>query len=1216
MPITNGDVKLLKSAVMADVPEGGGAPTGNAIVDGVSNAIFPDISELDRAGGRVNLRKTHISIQTDDVDTYYGANIIVADPPEDPRVSVTLFTTESTFDTRIQAQSRVEAYLNKGPQWNGYLYENHISGQMIVQFFQRPNTELPIVGQTLVLIENEGLGTQKEQYIRATEVSYVEQTFTYNVDTDYKAWIVSVTLSDALRYDFTGSPPSRTFARTTNGTNPSTTNTLVRDTVVADAAVYSGVQAVTEAIDIGDFTIKAASVYSQLVPSAQTETPLVDVNPMQQSLGYIPIADGTITYTIAGLFNTSQSMYIGGTPLPGSLSITVGGTTISDDQGLLLNGSTEVGQIDYENGLATLSSNVFGTGSLTVTVVYTPAEVPRTFGPSTYQAVTAENRGLNWIRTLESSPAACTLSISYQVSGRWYVMRDQGEGQIRPQVVGGAGAGQVNYNTATVNVTLGALPDVGSIILYQWVPGVNISKLNAIDLGEGAKVMNTFTLPFRPVLSSVGNPLTATWNRGGIRTVVSNAAGELSGYGTGRVVDKQVIIAPSDLPAKDAVITFTYDAYVTVVDTVTTNLVANGTVSGKWEYDIPNAADARSINISIYTSQSTVKINQTWYGPLVNRFTKLYTLGDRGNTLYATIQDSYETGATFGGYHAIVGTVDWVTGKFLLDKEFYLQGHFQSMQTLGNGNGSGWPMHWTYGSAKHTVNASSLLVSPITTYTTVIETNKTTVLSWDKMVLQPKEANPGGGVSALGIKFTRAGSRFFQGMLPGTTDKLYTSFSPASNTGTQVGTVDGYGKVTLTSWDEASDEVISNWVGAWSPPVPGVNRPYFLEYAMIRTAASPLRPSSVSVTVVDQNGNTLTATSNADGDLIGDLNGWVDYENGLIFVSKENPAFDPVAFAAATPAAPYGGAPRYISIDAATLRYNAVTYSYLPLDADIIGLDPVRLPTDGRVPIFRSGGFAVVGHTGSITATVSNGQTIDCARVRLSRVRVIGNNGVVINTGYTQNLEAGTVTFTDVTGYSQPVTIQHRIEDMAVVRDTQITGEITFTRPMTHNYPVPGSYVSSALVASDLFSRVSLIFDQASWVGNTWGDAVNGSAATATFNNTTYPIVVTNRGCLTERWLVQFTGTTSFQVIGENVGVIAVGNTSADCAPNNPATGVPYFTIPALGWGSGWSTGNILRFNTIAAGFPVWVVRTIQQGPETVTDDDFTLLIRGDTNTP
>ena len=77
-------------------------------------------------------------------------------------------------------------------------------------------------------------------------------------------------------------------------------------------------------------------------------------------------------------------------------------------------------------------------------------------------------------------------------------------------------------------------------------------------------------------------------------------------------------------------------------------------------------------------------------------------------------------------------------------------------------------------------------------------------------------------------------------------------------------------------------------------------------------------------------------------------------------------------------------------VAASSLRYSAVAYSYLPLDAALLGIDPVRLPSDGRVPIFRPGGFAVVGHTGRITASVSNGQTIDCARVRLSRVRVVG----------------------------------------------------------------------------------------------------------------------------------------------------------------------------------------------------------------------------------
>ena len=178
MPILSGDIKLVASQVMDDVPEGGGAPTATAIVDGASNAIFPDISELDRAGGRINLRKLHVHVQTADRDTYLGGNVIVADPPDDPNVSVTLFSTKETFDRRASAQSRVEAYLNKGPEWAGYLYENHIAGQRVIQLFQRVTDVLPNVGQTLVLTWNEGQSNQKEQYVRATKVSAVERTFT------------------------------------------------------------------------------------------------------------------------------------------------------------------------------------------------------------------------------------------------------------------------------------------------------------------------------------------------------------------------------------------------------------------------------------------------------------------------------------------------------------------------------------------------------------------------------------------------------------------------------------------------------------------------------------------------------------------------------------------------------------------------------------------------------------------------------------------------------------------------------------------------------------------------------------------------------------------------------------------------------------------------------------------------------------------------------
>lgn len=392
------------------------------------------------------------------------------------------------------------------------------------------------------------------------------------------------------------------------------------------------------------------------------------------------------------------------------------------------------------------------------------------------------------------------------------------------------------------------------------------------------------------------------------------------------------------------------------------------------------------------------------------------------------------------------------------------------------------------------------------------------------------------------------------------------------------------------------------------------------------TPVAPLVPGGLTLSVIDAEGNQILATANINGTISGThARGVIDFETGLVEMQFGDYVLDTSLTAAQKLEWWYdvgnvrtadGKIWRPWPVDPGTLRYNCVAYFYLPLDAGILGLDPVRLPQDGRVPIFRPGGFIVVGHTGNVgPATVINGQTIDCGRVRLSRVRVIGNDGAVINTGYTADLEAGTVTFTNVTGYSQPVTVEHRVEDMAMVAEAQINGKLRLTRQVTHAYPAPGSYVSSALVAGDLRARVSLLFDQVSWT-SVWSDVQIGNPATGTFNDISNPITVTNDGALTERWTVTFANSTSFTVAGEHVGVIAAGNTSTDCSPLNPASGTPYFTIPAAGWGLGWATGNVMRFNTVGAYFPVWAVRTVQQGPETVPNDSFTLLIRGDVDNP
>lgn len=401
-------------------------------------------------------------------------------------------------------------------------------------------------------------------------------------------------------------------------------------------------------------------------------------------------------------------------------------------------------------------------------------------------------------------------------------------------------------------------------------------------------------------------------------------------------------------------------------------------------------------------------------------------------------------------------------------------------------------------------------------------------------------------------------------------------------------------------------------------------RPGTIANVTFTTQLAPVKPSGIVVSVTGIDGTQVIATGAIDGTMTGThVQGKMDYETGQCEINYGDYVLDSSLTAEQKAEWWYdvndlrvdGKIWKPWPVDPRTLRYNFVSYFYLPLDSNILGLDPVRLPQDGRVPIFRPGGFAVVGHTDTITGiTAVNAATVDCGRVRLSRVRVIGNDGVVITSGYTVDLDTGILTWTDVSGFSQPVKVEHRIEDMAMVSDVQIDGTISFTRQMTHDYPL-GSYVSSALVTGDLRARPSVVFDQGTW-NNTWSDTQSGSAATGTFNSINHPIVVTNGGALTERWAVVFTNSTSFQVVGEHLGVIATGNTSSDCYPLNPASGTPYFLIPALGWGLGWATGNVMRFNTVGAEFPVWVVRTIQQGPETEPDDSFLLLIRGDVDHP
>jgi hypothetical protein len=301
-----------------------------------------------------------------------------------------------------------------------------------------------------------------------------------------------------------------------------------------------------------------------------------------------------------------------------------------------------------------------------------------------------------------------------------------------------------------------------------------------------------------------------------------------------------------------------------------------------------------------------------------------------------------------------------------------------------------------------------------------------------------------------------------------------------------------------------------------------------------------------------------------------------------------------------------------------SLRFNCVIQTTLPLDPKIIGINPVRLPLDGRVQKIKPGDTLVIFNERAepLPPGLAAESSAQLTRGGIASVTLYDQDGERVDpTLYTLDKAAGTITFSETANlapYRQPLVARHIIEDMALCTDAQIGGQIAIAQPLTRNYSAGDSYVSSAMVIGDTQARVQGLFALNTWTGN-W-DASTGTPPTsgAQYNALAFPILVNNRDAVTQRWRLQFTGSTAFNVVSEEFGIVGTGTTTSGASPVNPANGQPYFTIAGGGFGTGWATGNALRFDTIAAGAPVWFARTTKPGPATETEDEIRAQLRWD----
>lgn len=456
------------------------------------------------------------------------------------------------------------------------------------------------------------------------------------------------------------------------------------------------------------------------------------------------------------------------------------------------------------------------------------------------------------------------------------------------------------------------------------------------------------------------------------------------------------------------------------------------------------------------------------------------------------------------------------------------------------------------------------------------------------------------------------------------TGTLYRNVDPVNNSGIASGVIQyGTGKVEIDSWTPNANNTIALESLTTTTDLPPLNQISF------RTPVIPIRPQSLTVVVASLDFGQLTLTTDANGIIeTSQAHGAINHDTGFVniyFYTKTeitagnradieaNDWYD-ITLEYSELGLTYINVP--VWVDASSVRYNAIAYTYIPLDAEILGLSATRLPLDGRVPVFRVGDIGIISATKSyVMPDQVAGQTYSLTDQRISWLELEDSGGTKVPFAmYVVDYDYGKFTLNGdfaLGALVAPLKAKYRYQDMGLIRDVQINGQITFTKPVTHNYSTADSIVGSALVIGDMQARYTRKFVQPTW-NSVWADEATGGAISANYNDSLYPILTTNNGAIQERWALVFTDTTNFRCVGEYSGQIGVGAVNIDFAPINPVTGAPYFTVKKEGWGAGWASGNVLRFNTIAATFPVWVIRTVKQSEPTVLSDQFQIMLRGD----
>jgi len=1184
MAITQNDLEILKSEIMADTPDGGGLPTGVAVIDGVSNNLFPDVSDIDRLLGRVRLRKVSLAVKTANAELLQAARLLFTELPDNPNISVFAFKATSFADRRTDAQNKIESYLAFGTKWAGHLLETQLAGQRVIQISLDAKDPIPAVGQPIVLVQNEGQSDEYYQYLRPLKVDTVERRFQKSASETVTRTVATIEFGDTLNKSFNGLTVQEFYQNTST-----TRRAILREARIADAAKYYSASRLAEpVVAMQSRQVKLNSIYTQVVPSTQVETPILQRDPANQ-VATQARGDGVIniSQSVNVTANTAFSLPSG--IAVGTLNVIVGALTLTDRDGELVGtNGTAYASIKYGVGQITWYG-LINSGQTTITGSYKPASEFTRVAQTDYQVVD-DNAGYNYVRELGAEPVPNSLKITYTVQGNNYLVHDDGRGNL----IDDDGNGRGTVQGKTVLLTTAAIPDAASYIIYSF--GVDLDTVK-----YGNQALPT-AYHVAVITDAVVGDITITW---GANKTATMSNGIVTGDATGVFKGEYLHIAPNETVAKDTVFTVTYDKLLDSMTTPISGDYALDNTDGVFEtnIDLDNAITSTTIYVEL-SDQSGEQLLITLRDNGANALVVtglLYPMGYQG----IGWTNAKSADGTDWNVSLVSSAVDRTNGTVNVKLKVSRKKTFTDVVMVGSGNFKK-PSYVTK-TTDENLHITRAVISGRAEVGGTSESTSLDVAADSLWVDTPSAAKAPIVNGSLFIDVLGQSLRDDNGNIKNGADVV----GKLNNSS---------GVLQLTTWQAGQPNTVNlKSMLRENDPVPLAN-------LIFRTPVAPLKEASLQISAELADGTPISLSTDEQGNITGHsfAHGTVDFKAGVValyFYERlgitANPSVvneswysaENIYTLSTSDNTQYINRPVYVKPD--SIRYNAIAYSYLPLDKELIGLDPVRLPTDGRVPFVRKGdSIAITELKTMVLPTNEPNDTFDLGFERLSDANVVDANGLKVDSDYLDvDLDAGTLQLNgmfDMSFYTAPLTAKYRIMDIALVIETDISGRVTLSTVITHDYSTAAVF-SSMLLAGDMQARAYNVISQKSWT-SVFSDTLIGDKATSQLQVTNNPIVVTNRDAIEERWALVFTSSTSFRVIGETVGEIGSGSITTLTAPINPMTGYPYFTIPANAWGLGWAANNVVRLNTSAAKYPIWIGNAIQQHQGSSSDNyDFTI---------